>query len=42
LCASIIDKYLNWQNIYEYLSLGEFASYYHMRNKKNQNATNKN
>jgi hypothetical protein len=41
LCASIIDKYLNRQNIYEYLSLGEFASYYHMRNKKIPNATNK-
>jgi hypothetical protein len=41
LCASIIDKYLNQQNIYEYLSWGEFASYYNIRNNKNQNVTNK-
>jgi hypothetical protein len=34
LCASIIDKYLNQQNIYEYLSFGEFASYYNMKDNK--------
>jgi hypothetical protein len=34
LCASIIDKYFNQQNIYESLSLGEFASYYNIKNKK--------
>jgi len=34
LCASIIDKYLNWQNIYEYLSLGKFVAYYNIKTKK--------
>ncbi len=34
MCASIIDKYLNRQNIYEYLSFGEFASYYNMKDNK--------
>ncbi len=34
LCASIIAKYLNWKNIYESLSLEEFASYYNIRNDK--------
>jgi len=37
LCASIIDQYLNWKNIYESLWLGEFASYYKSKNKKYQN-----
>ncbi len=33
MCVSIIDNYLNWQNTYEFLSLGKFASYYNIRNK---------
>ncbi len=36
MCASIIDKYLNQKDIYEYLSLGKFASYYNKLSKYHQ------
>jgi hypothetical protein len=41
LCASIIDKHFNQQNIYESLSLGEFASYYNIKKSKNKNVRSK-